>query len=225
MFGNLVGGTVAGFFTFDIPGGATRDFRGKWEIKEDISLLNVWPHMHYLGKEWEIVLHRPDGSSENLIRINDWNFNWQGSYTFKKYIKAPAGSRVLARALFDNTSENDMNPSSPPKSVDWGEKTTDEMYFLPFSYVPYVEGDEHLSLESFSPGDLPVFRLAGLTDEIIEFRLQVQDRAFVLQHSSDMRAWSEIGIAEDEPIDANWRALTIPRTDASAGFYRAVITP
>ncbi len=225
VFGDQVGGTVAGFFTFEIPGGTVRDFTAKWEINKDISLLNVWPHMHYLGNLWEIVLERPDGSKENLIRINDWDFNWQGSYTFKNYIKAPAGSRILAKARYDNTTANYANPNTPPKDVDWGEKTTDEMYFLPFSYVDYQEGDEHLSLENFSPGDLPVFRLAELTDEIIRFRLQNQDLGFVIEHSSDMQGWAEIEATEEASEDVNWRTLTIPRTNASAGFYRAVILP
>jgi hypothetical protein len=31
--------------------------------------------------------------------------------------------------------------------VSWGEKTTDEMYYLPFAYVPYMEGDEDVVFE------------------------------------------------------------------------------
>ena len=96
VFGDQVGGTVAGFLAFDIPANTSQNFRGVWNIKEDVSLLNVWPHMHYLGKNWEIILEKPDGSSENLIRIGDWNFNWQGAYTFPTYIHAPAGSKIYA---------------------------------------------------------------------------------------------------------------------------------
>ncbi|MBK8348186.1 MAG: hypothetical protein IPL08_11335 [Saprospiraceae bacterium] len=41
--------------------------------------------MHYLGKNWEVYIENPDGSKTNLIKINDWDFNWQGGYYFDKY--------------------------------------------------------------------------------------------------------------------------------------------
>ena len=215
-------GTVAGFLEFVIPENETRTFRGKWEIPKDISLLNVWPHMHYLGKNWDIVLERPDGSSENIIRINEWDFNWQGNYTFPKYIKAPAGSKIFASAKYDNTKDNIYNPSNPPESVNWGEKTKDEMFFLPFAYVDYREGDEHLSLDDFSPGDLPAFRIDHLTESEIQFRLQSDDREYVIEHSDDMLLWQRVSSTETS-ADQDWRTLTLPRTENSEGFYRAVI--
>lgn len=226
VFGNQLGGTVAGFVDFQLPAGKVEDFNAKWDITEDISLLNVWPHMHYLGDRWEITLERPDGSKQNLIRIEDWDFNWQGAYTFKKYIKAPAGSRILANARYDNSSANFANPNKPPKRVSWGEGTEDEMLFLPFSYVSYEEGDEDLSLEAFSPGDLPMFRLSDLSDDRIEFRLQRQGAPFVIQHSLDMLDWVPVEATEADPeASPAWRTLTVPRTEESAGFYRALITP
>ncbi|MGY8687932.1 MAG: hypothetical protein ACKVHP_09380 [Verrucomicrobiales bacterium] len=224
VFGDQLGGTVAGFLAFDIPKNKTQKFTGKWDIKKDISLLNVWPHMHYLGKDWEIILERPDGSTENIIRVGEWDFNWQGSYTFSNYIKAPAGSRILASASYDNTQLNFANPNSPPKDVNWGEKTTDEMYFLPFSYVDYEEGDELLSLDDFNQSDLPIFRVDALTEDTIQFRLQAQDAPFVIEHSEDMHLWQRVTTTETGS-NADWRNLSMPRTDASAGFYRAVIFP
>ena len=184
--------------------------------------MNVWPHMHYLGKNWDISLHRPDGSTENLIRINEWDFNWQGNYTFPKYIKAPAGSTIFASAKYDNTRDNIYNPSNPPESVNWGEKTKDEMFFLPFAYVDYREGDENVSLDDFSPGDLPTFRIDGLTESEIQFRLQSEDRDYVIEHSNDMLLWQRVASTETAQ-DESWRTLTLPRTESSAGFYRAVI--
>jgi hypothetical protein len=223
VFGDQLGGTVAGFLTFTIPEETRQHFRGIWEITKDISLLNVWPHMHYLGNDWEIVLQRPDGSTENLIRIGDWDFNWQGSYTFPRYIKVPAGSRILAAATYDNTSTNSANPNFPPKEVDWGQNTTDEMYFLPFGYVDYQEGDELLSLDQFSPGDLPAFRVGTLTDQTIEFRLQAGERSFTVEHSQDMMLWQRVAVDEVVPEGEDWHRLTLSRGQESAGFYRAVI--
>ncbi|MEM7395823.1 MAG: hypothetical protein AAF492_26110, partial [Verrucomicrobiota bacterium] len=222
VFGDQLGGTVAGFLEFNIPANETKRFTAKWDIKEDISLLNVWPHMHYLGKDWEIVIERPDGTSENLIRIGEWDFNWQGSYTFARYIKAPAGSRILASATYDNTSRNPANPRLFPKDVDWGEKTTDEMYFLPFTYLDYEEGDEFLELDAFASEDNPAFRIESVTDDTVQFRLDSGGRDFIIEHSKDMRLWQTIGVNRG-PAVGDWQKLTVPRGVDSAGFYRAVI--
>lgn len=139
-----------GFFQFRIQPEETKSFHGTWFIDEDISLMGVSPHMHLLGTDWEVYLERPDGSKENLIAINEWDFNWQGAYYFPKFINAPKGSVIHAIAGYDNTSENVNNPTSPPKSVTWGEGTTDEMYYLPIFYVPYQEGDEDVVFEDIS---------------------------------------------------------------------------
>jgi hypothetical protein len=100
--------------------------------------------MHYLGKNWEVYIENPDGSKTNLIKINDWDFNWQGGYYFDKYKIAKKGSKIHAFATYDNTTNNPANPNTPPKFVTWGEGTKDEMYYLPLLYVPYKTGDENV---------------------------------------------------------------------------------
>ncbi len=223
VFGDQLGGTVGGFLEFDIKANRTKQFRGIWHIKKDISLFNVWPHMHYLGKNWEIELETPDGTIEPIIRINNWDFNWQGNYTFPRFIKAPAGSRIIASALYDNTRLNFANPNSPPDDVSWGEKTTDEMYFLPFSYVDYRAGDEDILLENFSPGDLPVFRIDQLTDTEVKFRLQNTSNAFEIEHSRDLQLWQRVSFSEEEGEHPDWTNVSLERNQDSAGFYRAKI--
>lgn len=121
-----------------------REFHGRWRVPRDISFLSLTPHMHLLGQHWEVFLERPNGDTVNLVRINEWDFNWQGSYSFRKFIKAERGSIVHAIASYDNTSNNPSNPTIPPRVVSWGEKTSDEMYFLPLNYVDYQPGDEDI---------------------------------------------------------------------------------
>ncbi|MBK8112961.1 MAG: cytochrome c [Saprospiraceae bacterium] len=67
-----------GFFSFVIPANQKKTFTGKWKTTQDLSFLSVFPHTHLLGKRWKVWLQRPDGSLENLIKIDDWDFNWQG---------------------------------------------------------------------------------------------------------------------------------------------------
>ncbi len=131
---------------FVIPAGKVKTFHGVVEVPFDVSLLSFWPHCHLLGKSWEVYALDAQGHRTNLIKINDWNFNWQGGYSQERMIKISAGSQVHAIAAYDNTGSNPRNPNHPPKQVTWGEKTTDEMYYFPLAFVPYQPGDENILL-------------------------------------------------------------------------------
>ena len=62
-----------------------------------------------------------------MIKIDQWDFNWQGTYDFLTPIALPKGTKIDMLAHFDNSAENPANPSKPPVEVRWGEQTTDEM--------------------------------------------------------------------------------------------------
>lgn len=145
---NIAPGGILGFVAFKIDPEEIETFHGTWELDEDLSFLGLSPHMHLLGADWEVYIEHTDGSRTNLIKIPEWDFNWQGNYFFPKLIVAEAGSIVHAFATYDNTSENPNNPTIPPKTVRWGEFTDEEMFYLPLSYVPYREGDENIIFDS-----------------------------------------------------------------------------
>ncbi len=65
-----------------------------------------------------------------IVWVDDWDFKWQMQYTLKEPVKAPKGSKIRIEAVYDNSENNPRNPSSPPKRVRYGEKTTDEMCLL-----------------------------------------------------------------------------------------------
>ncbi|RYG26383.1 ascorbate-dependent monooxygenase [bacterium] len=110
---------------------ATREFK----VPTDITLYSVMPHMHLLGKSMRAKLVRPDGREQPLIFVPSWDFNWQLVYALKEPVKAPAGSKVVVDATYDNSTDNPNNPSNPPKRVTWGEETTDEMFLLIAAYT------------------------------------------------------------------------------------------
>ena len=131
---------------FVIPAREVKTFRGTLTIDQDISLLSIYPHMHLLGQSWEVYAVDPQGNRTDLVRISDWDFNWQGSYTFTHFQKIAAGSKIHAVTTYDNTIDNPLNPNYPPRTVAWGEKTTDEMLLVAMEYVPYRQGDENIAL-------------------------------------------------------------------------------
>jgi mono/diheme cytochrome c family protein len=93
----------------------------------DAHLWQIAPHMHLLGRRMTVQATLPNGQSQCLITINDWDFNWQGLYMFDQPVPIPGGTTLSLQAFFDNSEDNVRNPNFPPKPVSWGEQTTDEM--------------------------------------------------------------------------------------------------
>ena len=128
-----------------IPANEVYEHYVSYEIEEDISLISILPHMHLIGKSW-LVYAENNGDTIPIISIPEWDFNWQNFYQPEYMLKLPQGYTLHAYAVYDNTSSNPLNPNNPPQNIPWCDYTTCEMFFLPFSYVPYQEGDENIYL-------------------------------------------------------------------------------
>jgi hypothetical protein len=83
--------------------------------------------MHLLGREMKVTATYADGTVRQLVYIDDWDFHWQGNYTFVQPIPLPGGTRIDMTAVFDNSAENPRQPTRPPRPVRWGDGTADEM--------------------------------------------------------------------------------------------------
>ena len=121
----------------DIPAGD--DGFGRYvymELPAEVELIDVTPHMHYIGREVEAYATLPGGEQLPLIKIDAWDFRWQDSYVYRQPLKLPKGTRIEALFRFDNSAANPFNPSQPPRRVQEGWRTTDEMCLFYFSVVP-----------------------------------------------------------------------------------------
>jgi len=130
--------------------GTVKPIYSKFTTPYDISILTVNPHMHLLGKSFKAYALTPAGDTIRLISIPRWDFNWQYFYTFKKMVKIPAHSTIVAEGVYDNTKNNLNNPFSPPRQItdqNGSMKATDEMFQFIITYLPYEQGDENMSLE------------------------------------------------------------------------------
>jgi hypothetical protein len=87
----------------------------------------IFPHMHLLGRKIQADLIELSGKVTPMIYEDDWDFNWQGSYTYKEPIAIPNYAKIKVTCTFDNTADNPKNPNNPLVTVGWGERTTDEM--------------------------------------------------------------------------------------------------
>jgi mono/diheme cytochrome c family protein len=126
-------------FRFQIPPGAdNHEVKASWTFRENVTLLDLTPHMHLRGKAFKYVLTYPDGRTENLLDVPKYDFNWQLSYIFAEPRIIPAGSRIDATAWYDNSANNKYNPD-PTKAVRWGDQTFEEMMIGFFNYKVPVD--------------------------------------------------------------------------------------
>ena len=133
-----------------IPANQTRTFNEHYEVPSflNVSLLGLAPHMHLIGRNITSFAVSPAGDTQKLIRINNWDFHWQGFYMFPKLKKIVGGTDLYATAFYDNTDNNPYNPNNPPQLITAGEGTSDEMMLIYFIYTLYQPGDENIVIDS-----------------------------------------------------------------------------
>ncbi len=113
---------------------------GSWTVtgvagfQDDVTIHAISLHMHLRGKDVTYLLTRPDGSEEVLLRVPNYDFNWQFLYELAEPVKAPAGSTIKAIARYDNSSGNRLNPA-PHKEVYWSEQSWDDMFLTSVRYT------------------------------------------------------------------------------------------
>ncbi len=147
----VMSGGVAGQRRFLVPPHAKEHrLRGEQLIERDAYLYEMTPHMHYRGKYMSYTAEYPDGTSELLLSVPKYNFNWQFNYLLQEPLFLPAGTKLVAEGAMDNSDRNPSNPD-PTRPVHFGLQTKHEMFFG-FTTLRYV-------------GDTPQAVMAGRKDK------------------------------------------------------------
>jgi hypothetical protein len=131
-----------------IPANTVKTFTERYRVPVDVSVLSVAPHMHLIGHSIKVYAVEPAKDTIPLVKIDNWDFHWQGYYAYPKLLHIKTGTTLYANATYDNTANNIDNPNNPPKDVSVGEKTTDEMMLVYFAYMYYRPGDENIVLDT-----------------------------------------------------------------------------
>jgi tetratricopeptide (TPR) repeat protein len=128
--------------TIDIPAGETGyTVTDSLPLPVDVELLGLYPHAHYLGKTMDVWAEAPDGAVRRILRIDDWDFNWQDAYAFASPVLLRAGTTIRLRYGYDNSAGNPRNPHAPPRRVVYGPHSTDEMAELWIQALPRLQSD------------------------------------------------------------------------------------
>ncbi|HXH05180.1 MAG TPA: tetratricopeptide repeat protein [Vicinamibacterales bacterium] len=130
-------GLQLGTYVIDIPPGERHYVvEDRYVLPVDVEIHAIYPHAHYLGKDIQAYALRPDGTTQWLIWIRDWDFYWQGEYRYRRPVALPAGTTLVVRFTYDNSSANPRNPFDPPRRVVYGGQSSDEMANLWLQVVP-----------------------------------------------------------------------------------------
>ncbi len=127
---------------FELPAGASNERVDTLiEFTEDAELHALLPHTHVRGKAWEYEITYPDGRTEPLLSVPNYDFNWQTYYIFQEPLRVPKGTTIAASAWYDNSAANKSNPDAT-MPVRWGEQTWEEMQLTGITYTVPLNSDK-----------------------------------------------------------------------------------
>lgn len=210
--------------SFEIPAGAEHYVEHASEsFDRDVQILSYTPHMHLRGKYARYDATYPDGKSETLLEVPQYDFNWQTTYWHNEPKVLPKGSSVDLTMAWDNSPANAYNPD-PTKNVRFGEPTTDEMFFGFMNYA-YVEEPRGVSVDASIleryvgqyklQGDMPMLVTIGLQDGKLTAAIMGQDPTPLMTESATRFSLSDFGLVITFELDdigdavkgANFRLL------------------
>src|SRR6185295_10613851 len=70
------------------------------------------------------------------LSIPRWNIRWQDQYRYRTPLALPRGTTLRMRFVYDNSAANPNNRFRPPRRVQWGPLSTEEMGALWLEVVP-----------------------------------------------------------------------------------------
>ena len=150
----VMSGGVAGQRRFIIPPGAKEHkLRGEQLIEKDAYLYEMMPHMHFRGKYMSYTAEYPDGTSELLLSVPKYDFNWQFKYQLQEPLFMPSGTKLVAEGAMDNSDRNPGNPD-PTRPVFFGLQTMHEMFFgfTTLRYDGHVPKEQMAAKSDIRPG-------------------------------------------------------------------------
>lgn len=184
------------------PGDKNYAVNATYRFPEESFLYTMTPHMHYRGKSFRFTAKYPDGSSEILLDVPRYDFNWQNEYSLAEPKRVAEGTEILLEARYDNSADNLLNPD-PSKAVHWGDQTWEEMMIGTMATSP-VNQDLRLGPPSVEKidGDAEKRRVS------FRYRLPENETAEKVYLSGSFNDWKPEGQSMDGPNSEGWFTTT-----------------
>jgi len=138
-FTGLKNGTAG----LDIPPNSIAFTEGFTVLKENTIITNFQPHFHLRGKAMRVEAILPNGATEIISSVSNFDFRWMTNYIFAEDAAPafPKGTVIHVSAWYDNTKGNKNNPD-PDQWVGYGDRTVDEMAHA-WMNVVYISDQEY----------------------------------------------------------------------------------
>ncbi len=121
---------------FEIPAHASNhEVVAELEFESAGRIMSYLPHMHLRGKAFRYDLVRADGTTEVILDVPRYDFNWQLVYQPMEPLRVNAGDKLIGTAWYDNSEANPANPD-PSEAVTYGEHSFEEIMFRFFEFIP-----------------------------------------------------------------------------------------
>ena len=130
----------------DIAPNSMSHTEGFTVLKENTLITNFQPHFHLRGKAMQVEAILPDGSTQMISYVGNFNFNWMTNYIYDDDAAPvlPKGTVIHVSAWYDNTKANKNNPTRI-NGWGYGDRTVDEMAHA-WMNVVYLNDDEYKAL-------------------------------------------------------------------------------
>ena len=127
----------------DIRPGEVATSQGFFTLKAPARLENYQSHMHMRGKAMSLQAIYPDGRTEMISNVANFQWNWHVNYVYNDDVAPvlPAGTVLAVTAWHDNTEANRNNPD-PTQWVGNGGRTVDEMAHA-WVDITYINQDDY----------------------------------------------------------------------------------
>jgi hypothetical protein len=127
----------------DIPPNTLIENEGFTVLRQPAILENIQPHMHLRGKAMSLEAILPDGTTQVVSYVGNFNFNWMTNYIYADDAapEFPKGTIIKVTSWHDNTRANPNNPD-PDQEVTYGDRTVDEMAHA-WVNVTYISDEDY----------------------------------------------------------------------------------
>ena len=126
-----------------IPANTVKVETVSFPVEKDMAVLGTVPHLHFIGRVVEVFAMTAECRKINLLKINDWNYLWQGRFMYPKPLIVPKGSTIYMNVVYDNTAANPQQPNDPIIDIRYDTYSNQEMMVLCVYYSDYEPGDEN----------------------------------------------------------------------------------
>jgi mono/diheme cytochrome c family protein len=88
------------------------------DLSQGFDIHAAMLHMHKVGRSGSARLDRQDGSSQVIVEVPQWDFDWQLNYALAEPLPFVPGDELFVECSFENETDT---------AISWGEGSTEEM--------------------------------------------------------------------------------------------------